>query len=131
MRPMESWQEAGLVRESALSLRTFTLSSVTWCASVPVGWALILLAIYRVIAAVGHIEQLAAFVMTAGLLIILELLPLVAGRGHDPQGIVMSTAFLCAMLFLWGLWPAIVSVGVASLASDLRAHKTWWKVLFN
>ena len=112
-----------MVRESALSLRTFTLSSVTWYASVPVGWALILLAIYRVIAAVGHIEQLAAFVMTAGLLIILELLPLVSGRGHDPQGVVMSTAFLCAMLFVWGVWPAIVCVGIASLAADLRADK--------
>ena len=69
--------------------------------------------------------------MTAGLLIILELLPLVAGRGHDPQGVVMSTAFLCAMLFIWGVWPAIVCVGIASLAADLRAHKNWWKVLFN
>ena len=39
-----------MVRKSAFSLRTFTLSSVTWYASVPVGWALILLAIYRVVA---------------------------------------------------------------------------------
>ncbi len=43
----------------------------------------------------------------------------------------MSTAFLCAMLFLWGVWPAMLSVGIASLAADLRAHKQWWKVLFN
>jgi diguanylate cyclase (GGDEF)-like protein len=120
-----------LVRQSALSLRTFTLASVTWYASVPVGWALILLAIYRVAASVAHVEQGAAFLMTAGLLIILELLPLVAGRGHDPQGVVMSTAFLCAMLFVWGVWPAIVCVGIASLAADLRARKEWWKVLFN
>ena len=120
-----------MVRKSGFSLRTFTLSSVTWYASVPVGWALILLAIYRVAATVANVEQGAAFVMTAGLLIILELLPLVAGRGHDPQGVVMSTAFLCAMLFMWGVWPAIVCVGIASLAADLRAHKEWWKLLFN
>ncbi len=120
-----------MVRQSAFSLRTVTLSSVTWYASVPVGWALILLAIVRVALAVSNVEQAAAFVMTAGLLIILELLPLVSGRGHDPQGVVMSTAFLCAMLFIWGVWPAIVCVGVASLAADLRARKQWWKVLFN
>ncbi|MDQ2758550.1 MAG: EAL domain-containing protein [Actinomycetota bacterium] len=119
-----------MVRNSAFSLRALTLSSVTWYASVPVGWALILLAVYHV-ATVGSVEQPAAFLMTAGLLVILELLPLVAGRGHDPQGVVMSTAFLCGMLFLWGVWPAILSVGIASLAADLRARKEWWKVLFN
>jgi diguanylate cyclase (GGDEF)-like protein len=119
-----------LVRKSAFSLRTLTLSSVTWYATVPVGWVLIMLAGYHV-ATIASVEQPAAFVMTAGLLIILELLPLVSGRGHDPQGVVMSTAFLCAMLFVWGVWPAMLSVGIASLAADLRAHKQWWKVLFN
>jgi diguanylate cyclase (GGDEF)-like protein len=119
-----------LVRSSKLSLRTLTLSSAAWYATVPVGWALILFAIYRC-ATVSSVEAAPAFLMTAGLLIVLELLPLVAGRGHDPQGVVMSTAFLCAMLFVWGLWPAIVSVGIASLAADLRVHKSWWKVLFN
>ncbi|WP_141846849.1 putative bifunctional diguanylate cyclase/phosphodiesterase [Lapillicoccus jejuensis] len=103
---------------------------MTWCATVPVGWALILLAVHHVVT-VGAVEQPAAFVMTAGLLVLLELLPLVAGRGHDPQGVVMSTAFLMALLFLWGVWPAMLGVGIASLAADLRARKQWWKVLFN
>ncbi len=130
MGPVISAQEASLIRNSAFSLRTLSLSSVTWYASVPVGWVLILLAVHHV-ATVGSVEQPAAFLMTAGLLVILELLPLVAGRGHDPNGVVMSTAFLCGMLFLWGVWPAILSVGIASLAADLRARKEWWKVLFN
>jgi diguanylate cyclase (GGDEF)-like protein len=119
-----------LIRKSELSLRTLTLSSVTWYATVPVGWALILWALYRV-GTVGSVQQAEAFVMTAGLLIILELFPLVAGRGHDPQGVVMSTAFSCAMLFMWGVWPAILIVGIASLAADVRVKKQWWKVLFN
>ena len=117
-------------RNSDFSLRTVTLSSATWCATVPVGWALILFALYR-IGTVGSLQLVPAFAMTAGLLIILELLPLVAGRGHDPQGVVMSTAFSCAMLFMWGAWPAVLSISVASLAADLRAKKQWWKVLFN
>src|SRR5690242_7869812 len=113
-----------LVRKSEFSLRTLTLSSVAWYATVPAGWALLLLAVYRVMT-VPTVAEVPAFVMTAGLLVLLELLPLVAGRGHDPQGVVMSTAFVCAMLFVWGVWPAVISVGVASLAADLRARKAW------
>jgi len=119
-----------LVRKSEFSLRTLTLSSAAWYAVVPAGWALILLAVHHVLT-VPSVAEAPAFLMTAGLLVMLELLPLVSGRGHDPQGVVMSTAFLCAMLFMWGVWPAVISVGVASLAADLRARKNWWKVLFN
>ena len=119
-----------MVRKSEFSLRSFTLSSATWYATVPVGWALILLAIYRA-ATVASVSDMPAFVMTAGMLILLELFPLVSGRGHDPQGVVMSTAYVCAMLFVWGVWPAVISIGVAALAADLRARKDWWKVLFN
>ncbi|MGH8860023.1 MAG: putative bifunctional diguanylate cyclase/phosphodiesterase [Jatrophihabitantaceae bacterium] len=119
-----------MARTNEFSLRTVSLSSAAWFATVPAGWALILLGIYHV-ATVPSVAEAAAFVMTGSLLIILELLPLVAGRGHDPQGVVMSTAFLFATLFIWGAWPAIISVGVASLASDLRAGKQWWKLLFN
>ncbi len=119
-----------MVKNSGFSLRTLTLSSVSWYATVPVGWALLVLAVGHV-ATAPSVEQPAAFVMTASLLVLLELLPLVAGRGHDPQGVVMSTAFLCAMLFVWGVWPAMLMVGIASLAADLRARKQWWKVLFN
>ena len=110
-----------MIRKSELSLRAITLSSVTWYATVPAGWALILFALFRV-TTVDSVQQVQAFVMTAGLLIILELFPLVAGRGHDPQGVVMSTAFSCAMLFMWGAWPAVLSISVASLAADLRAR---------
>src|SRR6476469_3391263 len=119
-----------LVRKSEFSLRTLTLSSAAWWATVPAGWALILLAVYHTVT-VSSVAEVPAFVMTLGLLVLLELLPLVAGRGHDPEGVVMSTAFVCAMLFMWGVWPAVISVGVASLAADLRARKDWWKVLFN
>jgi diguanylate cyclase (GGDEF)-like protein len=73
----------------------------------------------------------APLAMSAVLLVVLELRPLIQGRGHDPQGVVMSTAFACAILFLWGPWPAIVVVSIASMAADRRAGKTPWKVVFN
>ena len=119
-----------MVKGHRFSLRSLTLSSVVWYASVVCGWALIAFAIYR-LATVSTIDRPASFWITAALLVILELLPLMQGRGHDPQGVVMSTAFVCGMMFMWGPWPAIVSVAIASLASDLRARKNWWKTLFN
>jgi diguanylate cyclase (GGDEF)-like protein len=105
-------------------------SSVCWYATVALGWVVIAAAVRYVVTAdySGHVG---AMIMTALLLVVLELLPLMQGRGHDPEGVVMSTAFVCAMLFLWGTWPAVIMVSAASLASDLRARKAWWKVLFN
>jgi diguanylate cyclase (GGDEF)-like protein len=119
-----------VVKGHRFSLRSLTLSSAVWYVSVVSGWALIAFAIYR-LATVSTIDRAASFWISAALLVTLELLPLMQGRGHDPQGVVMSTAFVCGMMFMWGPWPAIVSVAIASLASDLRARKSWWKTLFN
>src|SRR4051812_20376038 len=63
--------------------------------------------------------------------VLLEVLPLVQGRGHDPQGVVMSTSFSMAVLFVWGLFPAVLIIAVASVVADLRARKQWWKTIFN
>lgn len=119
-----------MIRKTDFSLRAVSTSSLTWYGSIIAGWALIVAAVANVFTApvTGSAEQL---IMTAFLLVVLELLPLVQGRGHDPQGVVMSTAFVCGMLYMWGVWPAIVMVSTAALASDLRARKDWWKVLFN
>jgi diguanylate cyclase (GGDEF)-like protein len=117
-------------RNAAFSLRTVSLSSVTWYFVVLLGWALIAAAVIRV-GTTPTIDLVGPLVMTGVLLIVLELLPLVQGRGHDPQGVVMSTPFTFAILAIWGLWPAVLMIAVASMASDLRARKQWWKVAFN
>jgi diguanylate cyclase (GGDEF)-like protein len=117
-------------RRNEFSLRTISMSSITWYASVAVGWTLIAYAVYR-LAVTPEVDMVAELAMTACLLIALELLPLVQGRGHDPQGVVMSTPFGCAMLFIWGPWPAILMVAIASIAADARAGKQWWKPVFN
>ena len=117
-------------RRNEFSLRTISMSSTTWYASVVVGWTLIGYALYH-LAVTPRVDMVAELAMTACLLIALELLPLVQGRGHDPQGVVMSTPFGCAMLFIWGPWPAIVMVAIASISADLRAGKEWWKPTFN
>jgi diguanylate cyclase (GGDEF)-like protein len=73
----------------------------------------------------------APLAMTIVLVMVVELRPLVQGRGHDPQGVVMSTAFTVAILFLWGPWPAILAVSLATLTSGMRVRKEGWKNLFN
>lgn len=112
------------------SLRHPTLSSVTWHFTVVFGWAVIALSAAHLVLA-SSLQMAPAFSMAAALVVLLELLPLVQGRGHDPQGVVMSTAFVFALLFIWGAYPAIVLLAIASSAADLRAHKQWWKVVFN
>jgi diguanylate cyclase (GGDEF)-like protein len=117
-------------RTGEFSIRTVSLSSAVWYASVVSGWGLFGVGVAKM-AAAPLLKSDAPLAMVAVLLVLLELLPLVQGRGHDPQGVVMSTAFVCAMLFLWGPWPAILMVAIASITADLRAHKSAWKVLFN
>jgi len=108
----------------------WSLFSVFWTFSVAGGLVLLAAAVVGVIEA--PLRQAGApLVMTAVLMVLLELRPLVQGSGHDPQGVVMSTAFSMAILFLWGLWPAVVVVSIASLAADLRLRKAAWKVVFN
>jgi diguanylate cyclase (GGDEF)-like protein len=104
--------------------------TVFWYSSVLVGWGALVLALHAM-AASSLDEAGAPLAMTAVLLVVLELRPLIQGRGHDPQGVVMSTAFACAILFLWGPWPAIVVVSIASAAADRRMRKPAWKILFN
>lgn len=112
------------------SLRTLSLFTVSLYPSVIVGCGLLIYAVHAVVVAPLRAAG-APLVMTAVLLVVLELRPLVQGRGHDPQGVVMSTAFTCAILFLWGLWPAIVVVSIASTAADVGARKSPWKIIFN
>src|SRR5664279_204286 len=123
--PWESWPRPWM-RGSSSS----TTSRNAVMSNGATSWTLLAVAVAKVITT-SSVQLVAPLLMTAFLLVVLELLPLIQGRGHDPEGVVMSTAFTCAMLFVWGLWPAIIMVAVASTASDLRGRKNWWKVLFN
>ncbi|HEY0167614.1 MAG TPA: EAL domain-containing protein [Jatrophihabitans sp.] len=111
-------------------MRALSMFTAFWYPSVLLGWAALAVAIHSV-AGSNLREAGAPLAMTAVLLVLLELRPLIQGRGHDPQGVVMSTAFACAILFLWGPWPAIVVVSIASAAADRRVRKPAWKVVFN
>jgi diguanylate cyclase (GGDEF)-like protein len=89
-------------------------------------------------AAVGELSsggQLLAmgspFALIAGLVLLAELRPVVAAGTYDPHGVTISTAFVFAILFYWGPWPALLVHGVGVLLGELAKRKPLWKVVFN
>ena len=118
------------MRGPGFPFRTLRLGSITWWLTCLCGWLLIAYGLCQ-LAETPRIALAPAFVMTAALALMIDLFPLMQGRKHNPQGVVMSSAFVFALMFVWGPWPAILSAAIGSLAADLRAGKTWWKVAFN
>lgn len=128
---MKSSEGAILMRTTPRpSLRHRSTYSVVWWGSVTGGWSLLAVAGYVVSKSVGS-AAVPALAMSALLVLVLELRPLVQGARHDPQGVAMSTAFVLAILCLWGMWPAILCISVASVSSDVRRRKEWWRTVFN
>jgi len=119
-----------LITRNQFSLRGASLSSATWYLTVLLGWPLIGYGAWHTVTSTGLMFA-PSFVVVATMAVLLELLPLVQGRGHDPQGVVMSTSFSMAVLFVWGLFPAVLIIAVAALVADVRVGKQWWKTIFN
>ncbi|WP_164984029.1 GGDEF domain-containing protein [Cellulomonas endophytica] len=112
-----------------LVLDRLSLSSASWWATVGVGIPLLGVALVR--DGVDLLGLGGPLVMIACLLLVLEVFPVVVSGRLDPQGVVVSTAFTFALLFLWGLWPALVVQSLATVASELRKRKPLRKLLFN
>ena len=65
------------------------------------------------------------------LVIIGELYPIRVPVRDESEDVTISTAFMFAVLLLSGPAAAITAQALASLLSDLRGHKPWWKTTFN
>jgi diguanylate cyclase (GGDEF)-like protein len=90
---------------------------------------MVALAAWKVQAVMPHMP--AAFWVIAALVLLGELRPVRTAGFFDPQGIVTSTAFVFAIMYLWGLWPAILLQAVATTASELAKHKRPLIMFFN
>jgi diguanylate cyclase (GGDEF)-like protein len=71
------------------------------------------------------------FALIAGLVLLAELRPVVTAGAYDPQGVTISTAFVFAILFYWGPWPALLVHGVGVLLGEMAKRKPVWKIVFN
>jgi len=113
-------------RPSLLRLSRF---AAFWWGSVVGGWLLLGLALATTL---PHLATApVAFWVLAGFVLIGELQPVITAGHLDPQGIPTSYAFAFAALYLYGPWPAVVLMGLGTLASEIAQRKQLWRLLFN
>jgi diguanylate cyclase (GGDEF)-like protein len=72
-----------------------------------------------------------AFVLLALLVVLGELRPVVASGSFDPEGVSLGSAFVFAVMMLWGPAPAILLLFAATAMREALMRKAWWRVLFN
>jgi diguanylate cyclase (GGDEF)-like protein len=65
------------------------------------------------------------------LVIVGELYPIRVPLRDDAEDVTTSTAFMFATLLLAGPALAVIAQCAASVLSDVRGHKQWWKATFN
>ena len=111
------------------SLLRPSLFSLFWNLAVWGGWGLVVVAVIQVQDVMPGMP--AAFWVIAVLVLLGELRPVLTAKGADPQGTVTSTAFLLAILYMWGLWPAVLLQAVATVVSERVKHKAPWRMFFN
>jgi diguanylate cyclase (GGDEF)-like protein len=60
-----------------------------------------------------------------------ELRPVVTAGRTDPNGVILATAFVFAVLLYWGLGLALVAVVVSTVVGELVRRKRLYALLFN
>ncbi len=111
------------------SLAHRSLFSLAWHVSVWGGWALVLVAAFKVQPVMGQMP--ASFWVVALLVLLGELRPVRTAGSWDAQGTVTSTAFVFAIMYMWGLWPALLLQAGVTVTSEMVKHKPPWKLFFN
>jgi diguanylate cyclase (GGDEF)-like protein len=72
-----------------------------------------------------------AFVLLVLLVLLAELRPVVATGSYDPEGVSLGTAFVFALMLLWGPVPAILVQFLGTALRESLMRKAWWRILFN
>jgi diguanylate cyclase (GGDEF)-like protein len=70
------------------------------------------------------------FWVVASLAVCGELVPVRTSRAAEGHGTLISTAFVFAVLYVWGLWPALVVEAVATLVATRLHRRSAWETLF-
>jgi diguanylate cyclase (GGDEF)-like protein len=110
------------------SLRHWSTWMAGWWFSVAVGVPLAAWALWETLPELPDAGP--AFWVIVGLVVLGELRPVIT-PGADAEGVVTSHAFVFAAMYLYGPWPAIACLALATLVSELSRKKAPWKVPFN
>jgi len=111
------------------SLTRPSLFAASWHLAVWGGWGLVAVAAVEVQSVMGGMP--AAFWVIAVLVLLGELRPVRTAGSYGSEGTVTSTAFVFAILYLWGLWPALLLQAVVTVTSELVKRKRAWITFFN
>lgn len=111
------------------ALNRLSLFAFGWWFSVAVGLPMVVWAALHTIPSLPHAD--AAFWVIVGLVVLGELRPVITAGGYDSEGVVTSHAFVFAAMYLYGPWPAITFLALATLISEVAHKKTPWKIPFN
>ena len=106
-----------------------SLFSVTWQVCTWLGWGLVAYSIWQLSPA-DWLAMGPPMAMIVAVVLLSELRPIVMTR-LPGNPVSVSLAFVFATLYLWGLYPALVLQAAAVILSEIVAHKTLWKALFN
>jgi diguanylate cyclase (GGDEF)-like protein len=71
------------------------------------------------------------FALMATFVLLAEIRPLLVAGSPDSNGVTITTCFVFAMLFHWGLPIAILLQAVATLVGDRAQRRVWWRMAFN
>ena len=104
--------------------------ALTWLFSVVVGWGLVLFS-GLMLSWTDVVEMGLPLLMMAALVFFGELRPVVTSESYLAAGVPISTAFVFATIYLWGLTPALLLEAVAVLLSEMMLRKSVWKLRFN
>jgi diguanylate cyclase len=110
------------------SLRHWSLFAVTWYLIVAASAVLVVAALVKVQAVIPVVP--ASFWVVALLAVAGELIPVRTSKGTHAPGILLSTAFVFAILYVWGLWPAVLLEAVETLVASLVQRRPPWEAVF-
>jgi diguanylate cyclase (GGDEF)-like protein len=110
-------------------LNRWSLFAFGWWLAVAGGLPLVGFAVVQTVPLLAGADP--AFWVIVGLVLLGELRPVITAGGYDPQGVVTSHAFVFAAMYLYGPWPAITFLSLATLMSEIARKKDLWRIPFN
>ena len=97
---------------------------------IALGWTLIVWSLTR-LSASDFTAMGAGFALMATFVLLAEMRPLLVAGSPDSNGVTITTCFVFAMLFHWGLPVAILVQTAATLVGDRAQRRVWWRMAFN